>query len=364
MDQYINPFGIQQNNAVPSNPFYSGMVQQQTQQQAQPFIDMAQQSRGLSLQKQGIETGEFADPRAVRARMSGHDLTATQNESKIAMQPKIDEHERKRLSEEIRAMPGMTDAKIAQAAEVTRNARSAPHREMLMNLGQLYPMLQKASDTEKPFLYASAVERMKGLGIQVPKNFQNYDERFLPDLAALYHNQIFSPEQVGRERIVDQQGRNNLDVQALRNEGQLAVQNAHNSGSLRVAQERGAVAETPQRAEARLRRELRANPNNEEAGRELKGYLEERFDQRFQKDGLGNMLQIQASQNPEAMKKYLIYREQQKARLFMDEGIYGNLDAKARDWVLRAIEVNPNMGTENIVLEGQRLGKISKRIKK
>lgn len=358
MDQYVNPFSITQHNAIPNNPFMSGMIQQQTQQQAQPFIDMAQQSRGLSLDKQRIETGEFADPRAVNARMSGHDLTTATNQSKLRMMPKMEEAEMRRIDEEIRALPHMTDQKIAQAQEITRNARSAPHREMLANLGQLYPILQKATDQEKPFLYLSAIERMKQLGIKVPQQFTNYDPRHLNDLAAIYHAQIYTPEQIGKERITDMQGRNNLDVQALRNEGQLAVAQTSAEAHVKGASIRNEAAETPQKAVARLRRELRAKPGDPDAASELSGYLNEEFDKRFQRDSLGQMLQIQAMQNKDKMAQYLTYREQQKARLFLDEGLFGEVDAQGRDWVLRAIEANPNMGLQNIITEGRKRKKI------
>lgn len=357
---YVNPFGIQQNNAVPSNPFWSGTIQGQTERQAQPFINNAQQSQGLDLQKKAIETGEFADPRAVRARMSGQDLQAAKNESGLRNQPTMEKYEKARLDEEIRSLPGVTDAKIAQAQEATRMAQTAPHREMLHDLGQLYPVMQKASEQEKPFLYLSKIEQMKAKGIKVPDNLAQYDPRHLGDLAALYHAQIMTPEQVGKERVVDQQGANHLEGIAMQGANSLAVAETSARAHIEGARLHVQAGETPAKAEARIRKELRKDPGNEESRRELSGYLEEKFDKSFQKDGLGNMLQIQAMQDKEKMNQYLSYREQQKARLFMNEGLYGDIDAQGRDWVMRAIESNPNMGLENVIQEGFKRGKITK----
>lgn len=355
---YVNPFGIQQNNAVPTNPFWSGTIQGQTERQAQPFINNAQQSQGLDLQRKAIETGEFADPRAVRARMSGQELTAAKNESGLRNQPTLEKAERARLDEEIRSLPGVTDAKIAQAQEATRLAQTAPHREMLQDLGQLYPVLQKASEQEKPFLYLSKIEQMKAKGIKVPESLANYDPRHLGDLAALYHAQVMTPEQVGKERVVDQQGGNHLEGIAMQGANSLAVAQTSADAHIRGAQIHANNAETPAKAEARLRKEMRKDPGNEDTRRELAGYLEERFDKSFQKDGLGNMLQIQAMQDKGKMNQYLSYKEQQKARLFMNEGLYGDIDAQGRDWIMRAIESNPNSGLENVIQQGYKLGKI------
>lgn len=359
-----NPFTIPQYNAVPNNPFYSGAIQAQTEAQAAPFRQMQQQREGLDLQRRTIETGEFADPRSVDARMSGQDLIAAQNKSKTRMVPKQEEAEMKRLDEEIRSLPSVTDAKIAQAQEATRNARSAPQREMFSQLGQLYPVLSKASETERPFLYLSAMKRMEQLGIRVPDNLKNYDERHLGDLAAIYHAQIFSPEQVGKERITQMGNDNRLDVQALHNQGNVEVANINAGAHRYAADAHREAAETPAKAMARARLALSKNPDDQNAQRELRGYLEEEFDKRFQKDGLANMLQIQAANDPAKQQRYLVYREQQKARLFMNEGLYGDIDTKGRDWVIRAIESNPNYGVEGIVAEGRRLGKIGKKDKK
>jgi hypothetical protein len=69
------------------------------------------------------------------------------------------------------------------------------------------------------------------------------------------------------------------------------------------------------------------------------------------------MLRIQSLGDPSKLPMYQTYREQEKARLFMDGGVYGPINAQGRDWVLRAIQANPNAGVDNIIQQGKKLGK-------
>lgn len=364
--QYANPFGLfQDQNPIPSNPFMSGFQSQTNQRTAMPFINQARESSQLELMKKQMMTGEEMSPEAQGARMSAYPLQQAQNESKGRMIKPEEEAQRMRLAEEIRAMPGMTDEKIAKAHLATQNAKAAPHRELLSELGQLYDVVKDAPEQARPFLYLSALNRWKQThpGSDVPEQFRNYNEAMLPDLGAIRHSQLYTPEQVGKERITGMQTRSAEGIAGGHDQTSIQVEGMRGASARAVASIHANSQETPPKAEARLRKELRDNPNNEDAQRELTGYLEERFDKSFQRDNLGNMLQIQATSKPEAMQKYLVYREQQKARLFMNEGVYGDIPPEGRDWVIRAIEANPNMGVANVIEQGKRMNKFKRKAK-
>lgn len=332
-DTYVNPFTIQQNNAVPSNPFWSGMVQGQTERQAQPFIGMAQQSQGLDLQKKQIETGEFADPRSVAARMTGQDLTTAQNQSKTSMVPVQEDAERRRIAEEIRALPDMTNEKIEKARLATMNAKGAPQRELFSELGSLYePMSQAKGEQEKAFLYLGAINRWEQThpGIKLPDNLRNYSPGIESDIAAIRHAQIYTTEQVGKERvghITGQYGQQREETQqgGANYRAEIAAR-AHMYGADKSA-ERVQGQETPPKAVARLRRELSQNPDQPEKMDEYRAHLEDQWQQQTQRDPGLTILRIRSltAESPQEKQQAQKQYDQMRNQFFGEKGIY--LDA-------------------------------------
>lgn len=356
-----NPFAhFQGANTVPTNPFWSGVNQGQQEAQTRPFMDMARQSQGMDLQKQSIELGEFADPRAVQARMTGHDAKTAQNQYTINTEPVRSRKDIETMNQEIRSLPHVTDQKIAQAQEAVRKAKGAPAEALYQDMGNLYQTLRETPESGRALLYEQAIQRWqdKNPGSPLPEQMRTYSPQRMSELAAIRYAQVNTPEHAQTMDKAGLQSDTALQVENLQQTGANYRADVGARATVGAARVRAQESETPPKAIARLRRELRANPGDEAARGELVGYLEENFMQRFQQDSLGQIMAAQASSGPQAMQAFQVYREQEKFKLFANEGIYGTLDRGERDWVLRNIGTNPNMGIENIIAEGRKRGKI------
>lgn len=338
---YLNPFGMVQNqNAVPSNPFWSGMVGQRNQANAYPFMQNSFQSQGLDLQKQAMEVGEFTSPLAQESRRTGLEEGIATKRSNMEILPFKTEHERKRYLEEIRALPALTDEKIARAGEVVRNVKAAPQRELLANLGTLYDMMHKLPDDSGPdgsmknpqraqtYLREVARFRMQNPGIDIPPQLRTYDpDNTMADLAAIRFNQLNSPEQVGKERIENIRGDYKLRDSELDNasrERQVAGTNAATRYAADKAAERAAANETPAKAIARLKKEIRENPKDQEAQDELHGYLQTEFSKYLKErpeKGALDIMYMQGMNDPKSQVQYFERMQQLEGDFYERHGI-------------------------------------------
>lgn len=372
----INPFSISKDNAVPSNPFWSGVIQGDTEREAAPFIQNAQQSQALDLQRKAIETGEFSDPRAVRARMSGHDLTATKNESEGRLTPKREEAEVARLREEVRSLPHITDAKIAQSQQMTNVAEGTPYHALHGTLASLYPDIHDKPLDQQMQAYSGAIRKWKQENprAQLPAHFDpdnmmtgdSFKKIIMPDIQHMFLGGQNTPEQVGKERIVALQGNNQINEQRVRNQGSQTVAEINADAHVRGAQLHLNSGETPPKAIVRLQKELRQNPDNQEAQRELTGYINSEFETRFSKDGRGQMLAVQANSDPKASEMYEQYKAWKKAEYYGEHGIDqpgAGLKFPEFQWMQKAMELNPSMSADQVVEQGRKLKKITSRQK-
>lgn len=349
---YINPMQMYQNvNSAPNNPFWSGYQGGQFQQQAQPFIDMMRQGAGYDLQKKAMETGEFMGSTAQAQREAERQAATAKSQYTIATEPERAQTDITGFQQTRRKMPDLTDAEIAKARQTVMNAQSAPAREFIAEAGALADHFDNLDEGQRQQAYDQFINRwhMTHPGAVLPEHLRKYSPELHREMKAIHYASVNTPEQIGRERLKDMEVTGGLQRETLQQAGATDRALIQGQSQRAVASIHANTAETPQKAEARIRRQLRDNPNDEDAQRELRGYIEDRFDQRFQRDGLGQMLQVQAASDPKNLTRYLTYREQQKARLFMNEGIYGDVDGEGRSAVLRAIELNPNMGVDNIV---------------
>lgn len=321
-DAYLNPgSAIDINAGQGDNPFWSAFQGARREQMLQPFVDQARQSGQMDLMRKQMETGEFLGQEAQQQRSLQRRSDMATQQSNIDLQPARTKRELRQIDEDIRSMPGMTDAKIAQAAEITRNAKAAPHREMLSQLGQMYDVLKDAPEADRPFLYAGRIKQMQGLGIDVAKElpeFANYDPRHLPDLAAIRHAQIFSPEQVGKERLTMLQGQNQTGVANIHGNAARDVANinadAHRDAARIAAEPK--VQETPPKAIARLRKQLAANPDDQESKDEYKYYIDDAWDKKQEKDISLMMLKMKVLNSSSE-------QERAAAKSQYDEAMYG-----------------------------------------
>lgn len=343
---YNNPFSMYQNvNPVPGNPFWSGWKGAENQMTAQPFMNQALESQGLELQKQRMDTAEYTGPEAQLQRSYRR------------------KEDIEKAKQDIRAMPSMTDAKIAAANNARMVSEGTPYRDLMNDVGMLYPQLKDANPEQRAQMWQGMAQRWAQThkGIQIPPEFQQYDDKHLTDAAAIHYAQLNTPEQVGKERLAGMEYDTQLLLGQQRAESAQAVASTQAQAHIRGAEIMTQTRETPDKAITRLKRTLATNPNDEDAQAELNSQLESKFNDSFSRDGLGNILQLNAASDPTKQSAYLVYREQRKARLFMDEGAYGPLEPAERSWILRAIAANPDAGVNNIIAEGRQRGKIKQR---
>lgn len=339
---YMNAGSMAQNqNQVPNNPFWSGMMGQRNQANAYPFMQGQFQNQQMDLQRKAMEQEEFASPAAREARQSGLEKTGAVNRADISNLPFKTDAEKQRYIEEIRSLPTLTDEKIAKAGEVIRNVKSQPHRELLANLGTLYDrMHQLPEDTVGPdgfitssprgqtYLNEIARFRMLNPGLDIPEGLRTYDPKnTMSDLASIRHSQLNSPEQVGKEKLAHITGGYALEKEGMGNrsdERRAEITAGASRYTADKGAEKAAAAETPAKAVARLHREIRANPDNQEAKDELSGYLNESFG-KFLKDhpqkGSLDILAMQGMDNPNKQKQFLEQMQEIRGDYFKEHGI-------------------------------------------
>lgn len=336
--QYTNPFGLYADvNPVPQNPFWSGMMGARNQMTAQPFIDMMEQSQGLDLMKKGMETGEFMGQEAQGVRSQQRRAAGAESQFKIDTLPNDAKLRNEQTAQELRSLPYMTDQKIEQAKLATQNAKAAPQRELLSELGQLHEPLSQASPQERPFMYLSAIERWKQThpGVDVPPQFRMYNDSILPDLAAIRYAQIYTPEQVGKERQIRLQG--DEAMRRARLEGNDKVRTAligydTHVDTAEAMRERS--RETPPQAVARLRRELTAKPDQPEKIDELRYHMEDQWNTEVQRDPGLAVLRMQAmtAEDPKRREELMSRYDDQRWSFFAEKGIYLPRKFKGKTW--------------------------------
>jgi hypothetical protein len=325
---YANPMQMFQNvNPVPNNPFWSGMMGARNQMAAQPFMDQMHQNNAYDLQKKGMETGEFVSQEAQDVRSQQRRGVGAESQYKIDTLPTDARNRNMESNENMRALPHVTDAKIEQAKSAIMNAKSAPARALMTELGQLSSVLETAPEQERPHLYLSAMQRwqMAHPGVEVPPQFKMYDPRILPDLAAIRHAQIYTPQQMQKEREIMLQG--DERVRNTRIEGNDSVRRAligYNSSvdSASVSHSR----ENPPQAVARLRRELAANPKQPAKVEEYKSHLDDQWNKSVQTDPGLSILRMQSMMESDKKRREELEEQYETRRwqFFAEKGVYLN----------------------------------------
>lgn len=372
---YTNPFGMAQDqNPVPNNPFWSGMQGQRNQANAYPFMQNEMQSQMMDLSKKGIETSEFGSDLARRSRETALTHGIRTKEADMDAMPLRTQAELARYREEIRAIPNLTDEKIARAKQVVDGIQSQPHRELVAGLGSLYDMLHKMPEDQmgpdghvvsspRAQTYLREVARFKMLHpkVDIPQQLTQYDPKnTMSDLAAIRFNQLNSPEQVGRERIEHLRGQYKLEETGLDNTSRESVARGNNSATRYAADAAKVRSETPRTAaqiEHSLRERLNKTPNDAEAKAELQSH----WTQEFQKSLSGDIQYLQLATNPQTAEKAETYKSWRRAQFLHEKGVQAdgaNLTQDEYDWTARAVRVNSGMSWEEAEQQGRELKKI------
>lgn len=172
------------------------------------------------------------------------------------------------------------------------------------------------------------------------------------------------------QRTGELHGDTAFNLAALNNEGALARADLTGQYSLAAARERQDQMERPPQAIARLVRELRRDPNNQDARRELSYYLNGEFENDFQKDLRGSMLSIRSQGNtPQAQaagQELEMYKTWKRADYFDRHGLdndVGKLSFEEFQWINRVLQDprSKGMDIKQIIEMGKRLGKIKQK---
>lgn len=332
-DQYSNPFGMYQNvNPVPDNPIYSAFQGARNQMAAQPFMDIMQQSQQYDLAKKGMETGEFMGQEAIQQRSLGRQADMTKSRSTINTQPELDQTTILGEQEKRRAMPYATDAQIEQAKKLVMEAKAAPAREFISEIGRMYNMMSNAPEQARPQLWAQTVQRWEAThpGAKLPPQYQIYNESLMGELQAINFASVNTPEQIGRERVAGLQQdsaivQNHETNQTRIDAAHIAAGAARDSAGIAAA--RPPTAESTDKQRARLRRELNSTHKNDpEKLAEYKMLVDDAWNKQVTARPALTLLEIQALtlEDPKArQQKEKEYRAVQ-AKFYADNGIYLN----------------------------------------
>jgi hypothetical protein len=155
-----------------------------------------------------------------------------------------------------------------------------------------------------------------------------------------------------------------IDLQLAGFNNQAAQLRAETAADARINAPHGSTAaETPPKAIARLNSELRKDPNNEGAKRELGYYLNKEFVDDFAKDPRAMILSTQ----PAKAQELELYQGWSRAKYFDQHGLdnpVGQLSFDEFRWVDAAMKSNHGATLEQVLAEGRKRGRIKSRARK
>lgn len=208
----------------------------------------------------------------------------------------------------------------------------------------------------------------KGISPTMQAHFPaNYTPDVPDKIRAISDWLVNSPEHKRQQENTDQTNSwGFIREQSLANTNNAAAQaRADTAATAHVTAAQGRKPEeTRDKAIARLNGELRKDPKNEGARRELAYYLNKDFVDDFAKDARQMMLATQASSNPAMAREHESYQSWSRAKYFDQHGIDnepGQLSFEEYKWAQRAMEINHGITLEQVLSEGRKKGKIKSR---
>lgn len=298
----MNPMQMFQNvDPTPNNPFWSGMMGQRNQAQAMPFMENQMQDQQMDLMQKRFQMGEFQSPLAVQSRQTNLQHGIATKNAEMEMLPYKNEYERKKYAEDLRALPFMTDEKIAKADQVMRSIKSAPHKALLEELSGAFPHIQKQqSELGKAQAYLAILNKWKAENpnIEVPEQLRMFGPHMLPDLAAMHYAQVNKPEHVQKLEQIRETGNQALLREGMEQEGANVRNDASVAAQRYTADAGRARAQetmTPQKRLASLKTKLNRDWNQEDND-EYMGYIQEAWDKKEKDDPALLMLRMQGMQ--------------------------------------------------------------------
>lgn len=349
---YINPMAMlpQSEDLNSGNPMVIAQALARTRA-AQPFIDQAHQSQSLGLQEKQAKFQEFQSPEAVAARMSKYGRETAENQAAMTMAPQKLAFELEEMKYKLKAMPSMTDAKIAEAEAAAMKAKGTPMEKFIKDIGSLAGALEKAPAASRPMLYQRALQvwQQQHPGAQLPQALRQYD----PSVLGMYrYAQLYSTEHEQRreiERIKGEETRKNTE---LKNKGDLEQARISAGGAIESARIRSAAEKPvniPQRI-VQLRREIATNPQNQEAQQELNFYMQKELREALEKDTQLKLLGVQAATGNQQARVRYEERVQEIEKDFYTR--QGSTPSKSPSNTKQVKVINPQ-GQEGMIPENQ-----------
>lgn len=338
--QYSNPMGMLPDLGAyqggggafgfsPVNPM-ALMVANQREAQAQPFIQQAQQQGQAETNLQLMKTGEEMSPQAQAARMGGYGVQQAKNDAAMATIPWQARQQIEQYKSDIKAMPAVTDSKIAQANLLSQRAKGTPYADFLADAGSLYDQIHGAkTDDQKGVLYENAVERWKLThpGVQLPENFRNWTPSMEGELGALRYSQMNDPDFVKKMDLAQIPAAASVKSAGIRAGGEVQAAETRAGAERFAATEathRTELTENPAREITRLRRTMRTlDPKSEDfkdSENELRFTLNNEFEKQFNTT-IPAILKGVNINTPEGAAEYDRYKEQERTKYLIGNGV-------------------------------------------
>lgn len=328
----MNPFS----QSVPSqglNPesFWGAINARRNAMQAQPFMENALSGQQADLARKLMETKEYTSPTAQDARMSGFETTAATNRAKLETLPHQTSYDITKLKEDQRALPTLTDERIAKAQQVIKGIKDAPMQEVLSSFANLYPGLRDEKDDLKKHAIwqqnlASLKQKHPELAGKLEQRFGTYNQDLMTDAAALYYGMGSGARDAQQERLKHIEGGYSLEREEMQQTGA----NSRAATNAAAITQRGAAKEpSPAQTEVRLNRVLN-NPAmlrkyaeeigmdeadaKEVAQAELKAIMQTKIEERYVKELGARQLEIlQGKTSPDEIRSKIESRMSGKA---------------------------------------------------
>lgn len=326
---YINPFGMMpQNSDFASPSFLQVLMAHRNREMSMPFIQNAQQMQQMEMQRQQMETQEFTSPEAAEARMTGFQATTAQNRNKIANAPILGEKEREEAKARIKELPYITEKNIADAEQLTIEARGKPAQKLLDEMGAIHEQLQRLPEHARNMAYQEQLRswQQRNPGAQVPPNFRQYNPQLL---AMARYASINTPkhvqdlEQTKLKGLMDIEARG-VSAQATRDAAAISAQSG-SSQKRNNQQERNHYM--------RIYTDPNANPEDRQVAYEtLEGLATDEFEKVKKSDKrLSNMdIDYILANAPEEKEQITRLQEKREAELWEQHLIRRNLRVKVQ----------------------------------
>jgi len=232
MADYINPLSMMPNpddvkaGGMPN--VMSGMMSQQRQDMAAPFLDMARQQMSQQTQTGEQTLQEFLSPHGQETRQAQRQQLI--DEGDVYNRTKGDKI--KISNEQARLAPFMTDRQIEEAKLGAIVARHQVHSEPIRYFSGVFEHLSKVPEEQRAGIYDTLV-KTSGYDVnQLPDDLKSFQPSTMGHLAAARYAQVHTPEQEQKETLTNIPAQASRDVANIQEAGKLAVINRQIQGGV------------------------------------------------------------------------------------------------------------------------------------